>query len=82
MEDCCSDMRGCLEDCSGSGCGLCMCWRNSMIDITWFSRVLLISHDQEPPPLVSAGLCQPIVLTHHNHVHMVSSPWDCEWSVQ
>ena len=31
MEDCCSDMRRRMEDCNGSGCGLCMCWRNSMI---------------------------------------------------
>ena len=31
MEDCHSDMRGCMKDCNGSGCGLCMCRRNSMI---------------------------------------------------
>ena len=31
MEDCHSDMRGCMEDCNGSGCGLYMCRRNSMI---------------------------------------------------
>ena len=36
MEDCCSDVRGCLEDCNGSGCGLYICWRNGIMNDTSF----------------------------------------------